>query len=45
MSCLVLEIILSRSSSCEIVVLQQTANVRHFVGYKNKIIDREIYYM
>ena len=22
--------------------LRQTANVRHFVGYKNKIIDREI---
>ena len=25
--------------------LRQTANARHSVGYKNKIIDREIYYI
>ena len=25
--------------------LRQTANARHSVGYKNKIIDREIYHI
>ena len=25
--------------------LRQTTNVRHFVRYKNKIIDREMFYL
>ena len=29
----------------ETLRLSFTANVRHFVGYKNKIIDREMYYI